>query len=44
MVAAAQAIQLAPRDQQEIELVSRLYGALLHGGIAALIGPDGDKN
>jgi excisionase family DNA binding protein len=43
MVAAAQAIQIAPRDQQEIELVSRLYRALLHGGTAALIGPDGTR-
>ena len=43
MVAAAQAIQIAPRDQQEIELVSRLYRALLQGGSAALIGPDGAR-
>jgi len=43
MVAAAQAIQIAPRDQQEIELVSRLYRALLHEGTAALIGPDGTR-
>jgi len=43
MVAAAQAIQVAPRDQQEIEQASKLYRSLLHEGTAALIGPDGIK-
>lgn len=41
MVAAAQAVQVAPRDQQEIEQASRLYRSLLREGMAALIGPDG---
>lgn len=39
----AQAIQIAARDQQEIEQVSRLYRTLLHGGSAALVGPDGAR-
>jgi excisionase family DNA binding protein len=43
MVAGAQAIQIAPRDQQEIEQASRLYRSLLHEGTAALIGPDGSR-
>jgi len=43
MVAAAQAIQIAPRDQQEIEQASLLYRTLVHGGTAALIGPDGTR-
>jgi excisionase family DNA binding protein len=43
MVAAAQAIQVAPRDQQEIEQASKLYRSLLQEGTAALIGPDGTK-
>src|SRR5215468_82612 len=43
MVAAAQAIQIAPRDQHEIEQASRLYRSLLHEGTAALIGPDGSR-
>jgi excisionase family DNA binding protein len=43
MVAAAQAIQVAPRDQQEIEQASRLYRSLLHEGTAALVGPDGSR-
>jgi len=42
MVAAA-AVQIAPRDQQEIEQASKLYRSLLHEGTAALIGPDGEK-
>jgi excisionase family DNA binding protein len=41
MVAAVEAIQVAPRDQQEIEQASRLYRSLLHKGTAALVGPDG---
>jgi excisionase family DNA binding protein len=41
MVAAVEAIQVAPRDQQEIEQASRLYRSLLHEGTAALVGPDG---
>ena len=43
MVAAAQAIQVAPRDQQEIEQASRLYRSLLQEGTAALVGPDGSR-
>ena len=43
MVVAAQAIQVAPRDQQEIEQASRLYRSLLHEGTAALLGPDGSR-
>jgi excisionase family DNA binding protein len=41
MVAGAQAIQIAPHDQQEIEQAARLYRTLLLDGPAALIGPDG---
>jgi excisionase family DNA binding protein len=40
---ATQAIQVAPRDQQEIEQASRLYRSLLHEGTAALVGPDGTR-
>jgi excisionase family DNA binding protein len=40
MVAAA-AVQIAPRDQQEIEQASKLYRSLRHEGTAALIGADG---
>lgn len=43
MVAAAQAIQIAPHDQQEIEQASKLYQTLVHEGRAALIGPDGAR-
>jgi len=41
MVASAETIQIAPRDEQEIEQASRLYRMLLHEGTAALVGPDG---
>ena len=41
MVAVAQAIQIAPHDQQEIEQASKLYQTLLHEEKAALIAPDG---
>jgi excisionase family DNA binding protein len=41
MVVAAEAVQIAPRDQQEIEQASKLYRSLRHEGTAALIGPDG---
>ncbi|MFZ0802565.1 MAG: excisionase family DNA-binding protein [Terriglobales bacterium] len=40
MVAGA-AVQIAPRDQQEIEQASKLYRSLRQEGTAALIGPDG---
>lgn len=43
MVAPAYAIQVAPRDQREIEQVSRLYRTLLREGTAALMGPDGSR-
>jgi excisionase family DNA binding protein len=43
MVAAAEAIQVAPRNEQEIEQAHRLYRTLLQEGIAALIGPDGTR-
>ena len=43
MVAAAYAIQVAPRDQRDIEQVSKLYRTLLREGTAALMGPDGTR-
>ncbi len=43
MVASPEAIQIAPRDQDEIEQASRLYRMLVHEGTAALIGPDGHR-
>jgi excisionase family DNA binding protein len=42
MVAAAEAIQLAP-GEQEIEQAHKLYRTLVQEGIAALIGPDGTR-
>ena len=42
-VGTADAIQIGPRDEQEIEQASRLYRMLVHGGTAALISPDGDR-
>lgn len=42
MVATAQAIQIAP-GEQEIEQAHRLYRTLLQKGIATLIGPDGTR-
>lgn len=43
MVVAAEALQIAPRDQQEIEQASKLYRSLRHDGVAVLIGPDGAR-
>jgi excisionase family DNA binding protein len=43
MSATGEAIEIAPRDQQEIEQASRLYRTLLHEGTAVLIGPDGGR-
>jgi len=43
MVATTEAIEIAPRDQQEIEQASRLYRTLLQEGTAVLIGPDGGR-
>jgi excisionase family DNA binding protein len=43
MVFAAAAVEIAPRDQQEIEQASKLYRSLRHEGRAALIGPDGAR-
>jgi len=43
MVFAAEAVEIAPRDQQEIEQASKLYRSLRHEGTAALIGPDGTR-
>jgi excisionase family DNA binding protein len=40
---AATAVQIAPRDQREIEQASKLYRSLRQEGTAALIGPDGEK-
>lgn len=40
---AAQAIQIAPRDQREMEQASQLYRMLIHDGTAALVAPDGSK-
>ena len=42
MVAAAETIQVTPREQ-EIEQAHRLYRMLVQEGIAALIGPDGER-
>ncbi|MGC2331433.1 MAG: hypothetical protein WA581_08265, partial [Candidatus Acidiferrales bacterium] len=42
MVAAAETIQVTPREQ-EIEQTHRLYRTLVQEGIAALIGPDGER-
>ncbi len=43
MVVVAEAVQVAPRNQQEIEQASKLYRSLLHEGPASLIGPDGTR-
>ena len=43
MIVAAAAVQIAPRNQQEIEQASKLYRSLRHERTAALIGPDGTK-
>ena len=43
MVAAAETIQIAPSNEQEIEQAHRLYRTLIQEGIAALIGPDGTR-
>ena len=43
MVVAAEAVQIAPRDQQEIEQASKLYRSLRQEGRATLIGPDGAR-
>jgi len=40
---AGQAIQIAPRDEQEILQASSLYHMLLHEGTAALVAPDGSR-
>ena len=41
MVTAAETVQIAPGDEQEIEQAHRLYRTLVQEGVAALIGPDG---
>lgn len=43
MVVGGTAVEIAPRDQQEIEQASKLYRSLRQEGTAALIGPDGAK-
>jgi len=43
MVATAEAIEIAPLDQLEIEQASRVYRILVREGAAGLIGPDGGK-
>jgi excisionase family DNA binding protein len=43
MIVAAGAVEIAPRDQGEIEQASKLYRSLRHEGTAALIGPDGAR-
>ena len=43
MVVAGAAVEIAPRDQQEIEQASKLYQSLRQKGAAALIGPDGAR-
>jgi excisionase family DNA binding protein len=43
MLAAAQTISVAPRDQQEIEQAFKPYRSLLQEGTAALVGPDGSR-
>lgn len=43
MVVAVEAVQIAPRDQQEIEQASKLYQSLRQEGSATLIGPDGAR-
>jgi hypothetical protein len=40
MAAAAEGIQITPREQEQAH---RLYRALVQEGIAALIGPDGKE-
>ena len=42
MPALAEPIQIAPRDEQEMQQVSRLYRTLLHEPAAALISPGGE--
>ena len=43
MPALAEPIQIAPRDEQEMQQVSRLYRALLHEPAAVLISPGGER-
>ena len=43
MAVAVAPVQIAPRDQQEIEQAAKLYRSLRQEGTAALIGPDGVK-
>ena len=43
MPAPAEPIQIAPRDEQEMQQVSRLYRTLLHEPAAALISPGGER-
>ena len=43
MPALAEPIQIAPRDEQEMQLASRLYRTLLREPAAALISPDGER-
>lgn len=43
MPALAEPIQIAPRDEQEMQQASRLYRALLHEPAAALISPGGER-
>lgn len=43
MPALAEPIQIAPRDEQEMQQVSRLYRTLLHEPAAALISPGGER-
>lgn len=40
---ATSAIEIAPRDEQEIRQVSDLYWMLVHQRSAALVGPDGSR-
>jgi excisionase family DNA binding protein len=43
MPALAEPIQIAPRDEQEMQQVSRLYRTLLHEPAAALISSGGER-
>jgi excisionase family DNA binding protein len=43
MLALAEPIQIAARDEQEIQQASRLYHTLLHDRTAALVGPSGER-
>lgn len=40
---AAQAIRIAPQNEQESLVVKKLYRMLIHDGTAALVGPDGTR-